>query len=363
MMNVDRRTAALRRRLVSEGMSAFVVTGIPNVRYLTGFEGVFDDGANAACLITPEIARIYTDSRYGEATEAAAAGTTWAVRIPVDSMYVEMCADMSADGVESFALESSVPYGRFRFFSEKFSGRIHVVDQWIETIRQVKEASEIERIAAAASLTDRAFAHVLEILGPGVTEREIGLELEIFMRRNGSVGLAFDPIVASGPNSSRPHASVTNRELETGDLVTLDFGARVDGYCADMTRTVCLGRATDRQREVYSAVREANEAGIAAVRSGLSGRDIDEFAREVLRKRGLVEYFGHGLGHGVGIEVHELPSVNPRGRDPILSGSVITIEPGVYIPGFGGVRIEDLVVVEESGCRLLSSSAKELIEL
>lgn len=362
-MNSDRRAATLRRRLANEGMSAFVVTSIPNIRYLTGFEGVFDSGANAACLITPEIARVYTDSRYAEAAESAAEGTAWAVRTPPDSLYVEMCTDMAADGIESFALESSIPYGRFRFLSEKFAGRICVMDQWIETIRQVKEAAEIERIAAAATLTDRAFDHILGVLSPGMSERDIALELEVFMRRNGSVGLAFDSIVASGQNGSRPHATVTNREIEPGDLITLDFGASVDGYCADMTRTVCIGRATDQQRDVYNAVLEANEAGIAAVRSGVSGADVDAVARGVLERRELAQHFGHGLGHGVGMEVHEMPSVSPRGKESLLAGSVITIEPGVYIPGFGGVRIEDLVVVEESGCRLLSASPKELIEI
>lgn len=362
-MIADHRVAALRRRLQVEQVPAFVVTDIPNIRYVTGFEGVFDDHANAACLVTPEVTLVYTDSRYAEAAQTAAEGTPWNVRIPPESLYIDLCSDITEMGIDGLALESSAPYGRFRFISEKFTGRVKVVDQWVEEIRRVKESAEIERIAAAAELTDRAFDHILGMIEPGVSEHEIGLELEMWMRRHGSVGLAFDPIVASGPNSSRPHASVTNRPLERGDFVTLDFGAKVDGYCADMTRTVCIGAPDERQREVYEAVRAANEAGIAAVRAGMTGASIDAAARDLLGSRDLGQYFGHGLGHGVGIEVHELPSVSPRGRESVLAGAVVTIEPGVYIPGLWGVRIEDLVVVEEAGCRLLSTSTKELIEL
>lgn len=362
-MNADRRVANLRRRLIGEKAQAFLVTSISNVRYLTGFENVFDDAANVALLITPEVSRVYTDSRYSEAAIAAALDTPWIVRVPKDSLYVEMCDELVREGVDSLAMESSVPYGRFKFISEKFGGKVQVTDQWIEDIRQVKEAAEIERIAAAAAITDRAFDHILSMLKPGMRECDIALELEIFMRRSGSTGIAFSPIVASGPNSSRPHASVSDREIEPGDFLTMDFGARVGGYCSDMTRTVVVGRASERQRSVYEAVLEANEAGIKAARAGLPGVEIDGAARSVLGGYKLSPHFTHGLGHGVGLDVHELPSVSPRGRDSVLSGSVITIEPGVYIEGFGGVRIEDLVVVEDGGSRLLSHSPKELIEV
>lgn len=362
-MIIDSRLAALRRRIADEALTALVVTDIANVRYLTGFENVFDDDANVACLITSELARVYTDARYSEASEEAAIGTPWSLRVPPESLYVEMCADLAADGVEKIGLESSVPYGRFRFISEKFGGKVLVVDQWIEEIRQVKEAAEIERITAAAELTDRTFDHILGLIAPGVSESDLALDIEVFMRRNGAQGIAFPPIVASGPNSSRPHARVSAREFEIGDLLTIDMGALVDGYCSDMTRTVVIGAADSRQREVYEAVLEANSAGIAAARAGIPGMDIDAAARAVLAERGLGQYFTHGLGHGVGGQVHELPNVGPRGRDAVASGSVLTIEPGVYIPGFGGVRIEDLVVIDDAGCRVISRSPKELIEI
>lgn len=363
-MNAEHRIAALRRRLVDEGLDAVLVTGAANMTYLTGFEGVIDRGINAACLLTPEVTRFYTDFRYAEAAETAAVGTPWVVRVAKESLYVELCLELKDEGIESLAVESSVPYGRFKFISEQFVGRVDAVHRWVEEIRQVKEPHEIERIAAAAQLGDQAFTHILEFIRPGVTERDVALELEFFMRRNGSDGVAFDPIVASGPNSARPHAQVSDRVIGADEFVKLDFGARIGGYCSDMTRTVVVGRASDRHREIYEAAIEANAIGLKAVRPGLPACEIDAAARDALTARGFGgEYFGHGLGHGVGLDVHELPSIGTISRDSVRIGSVITIEPGVYVQGFGGVRIEDLVVVEETGCRLLTHSTKELLEL
>lgn len=363
-MNAEHRIAALRRRLADEELDAVIITGASNMAYLTGFEHVIDYGINAACLVTLEVSRFYTDFRYQDAAEAAAVGTPWVVRIQKESLYIELCQELREAGFTRVALEASVPYGRFKFISEQFGGRVEAVSQWVEEIRQVKEAHEVERIAAAAELGDRAFEHILGHIAEGVTEREVALELEFFMRRNGSDGVAFDPIVASGPNSARPHAQVSDRVVGAGEFVKLDFGARIDGYCSDMTRTVVVGHASDRHREIYNAALEANEIGLAAVRPGLPACDIDRAAREALAARGFGgEFFGHSLGHGVGLDVHEIPSIGPLNRDSVRIGSVITIEPGVYVPGFGGVRIEDLVVVEEAGMRLLSHATKDLIEL
>jgi Xaa-Pro aminopeptidase len=362
-MVADQRLSALRRRMVQDGIVAFLVTDNANTRYLTGFDAVFDDEANVALLITSDVARIYTDFRYAEAARTAAEATPWALHVQRESLYVEMAEELAQEGVEELCMESSVPYGRFRFVSEKFGGNITVVDQWVEELRQVKERAELERIADAAAVTDATMEHVIGQLAIGKSEQEIALEIEVHMRTHGAEDVAFKPIVASGPNSSRPHASTTDRTLESGDLVTLDMGAKVEGYCADLTRTVCMGEATERQREVYSAVLGANEAAIAGAKAGLSGADIDEIARDYLKQAELSEHFGHGLGHGVGLQVHELPNVSPRGRDAVPAGAVVTIEPGVYVAGFGGVRIEDLAVVEDGGCTLLSASPKALIEI
>jgi Xaa-Pro aminopeptidase len=362
-MVADQRLSTLRRRMVDDGLVAFLATDASNIRYLTGFDGVFDDEANVALLVTKDVARVYTDFRYEEAAREACEATPWALHLQRESLYVEMAEELAEEGIGELAMESSVPYGRFRFVSEKFGGNVTVVDQWIEGIRRVKENAELERMAAAAAITDEAMAHAIGHLALGRTEREIALEIEMHMRTNGAEDVAFKPIVASGPNSSRPHAMTTDRPLQAGDLVTLDMGARVDGYCADLTRTVCMGPADSRQREVYHAVLGANEAAIDGIKSGLRGADVDGIARDALREVGLAEHFGHGLGHGVGLEVHELPNLSPRGRDAVPAGAVVTIEPGVYIPGFGGVRIEDLAVVEDRGCRLLSHATKEFTEI
>ena len=360
-MRAAARLGALRLRLAEEQIPAIVVTDIANVAYLTAFEHVFDTEPAHAAVVTADLSVLYTDSRYAEAARKAAEGTSWEIRVPRENLYITLCADLSEAGVGALALETSVPFGRFRFISEQFKGNVEPVDQWVEELRQVKESDEIERIEAAQALTDAAFTHLLSVLRPGMTEREIALELEVHMRRNGSDGVAFAPIVAAGENSAKPHAQVSDRAIAHGDFVVLDFGARVDGYCADMTRTVLVGEPTDRHREIYDIVRAANAAGAAAVRPGLPGKDIDAAARAVIDGAGYGEYFGHGLGHGVGLEVHELPGVGARASKSVLEGSVITIEPGIYIPGFGGVRIEDLAVVGSDGCRVLTTSTKDLV--
>lgn len=362
-MNAEPRLASVRRQMAKDSLPAMLITGVSNMRYVTGFESVFDSGINAACLVTREIARFYTDRRYSEAATTEAEGTPWAVRVPEESLYIDACAELHEAGVTELVLESSIPYGRFKFISEQFVGSVRVLDRVVEEIRQVKEAHELERIEAAAALTDRAFDHILGMIAPGMTEREVALELEFFMRRNGSDDIAFDPIVASGPNSARPHAGVSDRVIGSGEFLKLDFGARVDGYCSDMTRTVVVGAASDRHREIYEAVRAANAVGVAAVRSGVTGKDVDAAARQSLADAGFGEYFTHGLGHGVGLDVHEMPTLGQRSRDSLRTGAVVTIEPGVYMPGFGGVRIEDLVVVEERGGRTLSASSRDLIEI
>lgn len=362
-MSKARRIEALRARLNPDEVTALVITDPVNVAYVTAFDGVFDGEDAHAAVITPDTAVLYTDSRYGESATTAAEDTPWEVRIVRDSLYIALCQELVASGVEAIGVESSVPQGRFRFISEQFRGHVEAVDQWCEELRQCKEPAEIECIEAAQELTDRALGYILPKLAAGASEWDVALELEMFMRREGSEGVAFPPIVASGPNSAMPHARVTHRRFEAGDFVKLDFGARVAGYCADMTRTVVIGPASDTQRQMYEAVLAANLAGIAAVKPGLPGSAIDSAAREVLVQRGFGEQFTHGLGHGVGLEVHELPGVGPRGKKSVLKDSVITIEPGVYVPGFGGVRIEDLVVVGESGARVLTTSPKDLIEL
>lgn len=362
-MRHPERVNALRERLIDEKIDALMVCKIANVAYVTGFEQVFDTEEAHAAVITADGAWLYTDSRYAEAATAAAQGTEWNVMVPAENLYITACTALADAGVESLALESSVPYGRFRFISEKFGGNVVAIEQWVEDVRQVKSADEIERVAEAQAITDAAFTHILGFVRPGITEIDIALELEFFMRKNGSDGVAFAPIVASGPNSAKPHASVTDRVIQSGDFLKMDFGARFAGYCSDMTRTVVVGRASDKQREIYEVVRAANEAGIQALKAGVPGASVDGAAREVIEAAGYGQNFRHGLGHGVGLEIHESPSLGMKAAKSVHAGSVVTIEPGIYLPGFGGVRIEDLAVVESDGCRVLTTSTKDFLEL
>lgn len=358
------RIENLRRRLANEQAAAFAASHMPNVVYLTGFDGVFDDERGHVALVTADKCVLFTNSLYAQAAREAAdkGGGVWRVEVVSGhTMWEAVEGALGAEGV--LAVEDSMPHSAYLHVKERFTERVAAVHDWVEEIRAVKSVEEIARMEGAQALTDAAFMHVLGILRPGVAEREIAIELEFFMRREGSDGVAFPPIVASGPNSALPHAHVTGRAVEPGDFVTMDFGARLDGYCADMTRTVVVGTASARQREVYEAVLGAHLAGIEAVRPELPGKQIDAAARAVIDRAGLGEYFVHGLGHGVGLEVHELPGVGPKSLAAVPLGSVITIEPGVYIEGFGGVRIEDSVIVEKEGARALPCSPKTLIEL
>lgn len=356
----DGRLASLRERMTVEGIVAFVVTAPANMAYVTGFEGVLDDDPGTVCVVSRESAVVFTDRRYGEAAEAAATGTGWAVDVGAGPLLVRVCDHVAAGRV---AVESSLPYASFRQLSGSLGDRLVVTDLWLEEARQVKDAGEIGRIEAAAALADATMARVPGMLAVGRSEREVALDVEVSLRRDGSEGVAFAPIVAAGPDSARPHAVPGGRLLEQGDLVVVDLGARSGGYCSDLTRTFCIGPATDRQREVHAAVLAANAAGVAAVRAGVTGRDADAAAREVLNCAGLGEAFGHGLGHGVGLEVHELPGVGRTSAEPLPVGSVVTVEPGAYLTGWGGVRIEDLVVVGEDGCTVLSDADRSLIEI
>jgi Xaa-Pro aminopeptidase len=364
-MAVADRVERLRRRLRAEpDAAAFVVTKTSNVAYLSGVVDVFDEHADVACIVTASEAMLLTTFIYADAARSRISGGPWTVQ-EVRAGFYEKVADELDDlaaGHEVVA-EASVPYGRFRYLSERLKGRVRAYDQWVEDIRVVKDAEEIDRIRRAARLSDRAFEYILGRIEPGRREIDIALDLEVFLRTEGSEGVPFPPIVASGPNAAFPHARSADRFLGAGDVLKLDFGARVDGYCSDMTRTVSVGPAADEIREMHGAVLEANAAGLEAVRSDRRASEIDAAAREVLERRGYGERFGHGLGHGVGLDVHESPRLGPRSEDLVPAGAVVTVEPGVYVEGTGGVRIEDLVVVNDTGCEVLTESPRELLEV
>ncbi|WP_326638306.1 aminopeptidase P family protein [Streptosporangium sp. NBC_01755] len=352
-------THALRRErlttlLAAHEADAILVTHGVNVRYLTGL-----DSSNAAVLVRADTAAtLATDSRYFETARRVCSGievieerdvagalATLAGRVAVEADHMPVA--------DYFRLGGDLP---------RLSGLV-------ESVRQIKDEAEIDLIRTACELTDRAFAEVLPELRPGLTEKEVARALERRMVESGADGLAFESIVASGPNGAIPHHSPSDRPLERGDLVTMDFGALYRGYHADMTRTVAIGEPAGWQRELYDLVRASQRAGRRAVRIGAAFHEVDAAARDLIAEAGYGEFFKHGLGHGVGLEIHELPFLSPRKPEPdheharIEDRVPVTVEPGVYLPGKGGVRIEDTLVARDGGPELLTRTTKELLVL
>ena len=280
-----------------------------------------------------------------------------------ESLSDTLQALLREDGLTEIRVEPSVPLHLYRQV-ERIPG-IHVrisedpVSQW----REIKDDWEVAQLAEAGRITDDAFAGILPFLRPGVTELEIAAKLTYYMCEAGASGNSFPPIVASGVNSSMPHAMPGTRRLQDGDFVTMDFGCIYEGYCSDMTRTVVLGRASDRQREIYETVLAAQKATLEAIHAGMRGKDIDAVARNIINAAGFEGCFGHGLGHSVGLEIHEPPYANARSEEIVGEGMLMTVEPGIYVDGFGGVRIEDLVAVTADGHENLTNSPKELTEI
>ena len=248
-----------------------------------------------------------------------------------------------------------------RLYSEKLEGELVPASGFMHRLRGQKDAQELERLEQAQRIAEKALTQILMELRPDVTEKEIAARLQYLMLHFGAEKMSFDPIVASGPNGSMPHAVPTDRKIREGEFVTMDFGCVYGGYCSDMTRTVCVGQPTEEMRQVYDVVLSAQLAGIAAARAGAAGAKIDGAARHVIEQAGYGEFFGHSFGHGVGVEIHESPNASPANDKPMAAGSVISAEPGIYLPERFGVRIEDVIVLTEDGCRNITKAPKELL--
>jgi Xaa-Pro aminopeptidase len=361
-MSCSARRAALRALLPGAGVDALLVTDPVNVRYLTGFTG-----SNAALLVHADgdgASRFCTDGRYR--TQAAAEVPDLETVIDRASA-LELAKQAPTLGVERLGFESdAVTVDAYDALAEAAGGvRMHRVPGLVQRLRAVKDAVEVEALRRACAVGDAALADLLEAGGlrPGRTEREVALDLEDRMRRHGAAGPAFETILAAGANSAVPHHRPTAAELRRGDLVKLDFGALVDGYHSDMTRTVVLGRPADWQRELHALVTEAQAAGRAALAPGAEVTAVDAAARGVVERAGRGEEFVHGLGHGVGLQIHEAPYVGKTGTGTLSAGMVVTVEPGVYLAGRGGVRIEDTLVVRDDGPELLTHTTRELLHL
>ncbi|MEU7885227.1 aminopeptidase P family protein [Microbispora bryophytorum] len=348
------RRARLAEALREHEAAAVLVTWPVNVRYLTGLAS-----SNAAALVTATgEAALATDSRYLETARAVCSGVE-----VIEDRDVAGALLKRGQGAARVAVEADhMPVGLFQRLAAEHAGLVPV-GGLVEAVRAVKDEGEIAALRRACAITDEAFSLVVERVAPGVTEREIARWLEAAMVELGADKPAFDSIVASGPNGSIPHHSPSDRPVERGDLVTMDFGARYDGYHADMTRTVAVGPPATWQRDLYDLVRQAQRAGRHAVRAGATAHEVDAAARDVIAEAGHAERFGHGLGHGVGLEIHELPFLGPGKTGRLEDRVPITVEPGVYLPGRGGVRIEDTLVTRGDGPELLTLTTKELLVL
>jgi len=356
----QRRLAALVHGLTTAHVDGLLVTSLANVRYLTGFSG-----SSALLLVTPRDVVLITDFRY-QTQVAEEVGDFARVGIEPQSLWIGLWQHLGQlPHVKVVGFESA------HLLHRDFQRLLENGTRWqwrptvdlVETLRERKDENEVALIEAAAKVATTALEKTLRQVRAGMTELEVAGVLEKALRDEGSEGFPFPSIVASGPRAALPHARSSPRRIETGDFLLIDFGAEVHGYCADVTRTVVVGRATGEQREIYEVVRGANELASQRVHAGLSGRDADALARDYIQSRGYGELFGHSLGHGVGLEVHEAPRLARTAEGALAEGAVVTIEPGIYRPGWGGVRIEDDVVLEASGPRILTQFTRELIEL
>lgn len=353
------RQQALRALLEAEGLDALLVTHLPNVRYLTGFTG-----SAALLVVHRDGAVLISDFRYAVQAQQEA-GEVAAIEIDQVSVWDRLARVLAGAAPELVGIEAHALTVRdAERVSAATTARVMPAGELVEQLRAVKTAEEVAAIRAAATLAHEALAATLPTVRAGQTEREVAATLEAELRRRGSEWHPFPTIVASGPRSALPHARTSGRTIGAGEWLLLDFGAQVDGYCADLTRTVVVGaRADERQRTVYELVQTAQRRAREQVRPAMTGRDGDALARDIIQARGFGDAFGHSLGHGLGLEVHEAPRLSPTNDAPLPAHAVVTIEPGVYLPGWGGVRLEDDVYLGPAGPECLTDGRTELVEL
>lgn len=367
-MSNERRIDGVLGKLGAIDREALLVTSSTDVRYLTGFSG-----SNGQVLITSRGSWFFSDPRYSERAKALVRGaeiriyegrtteTSWEGS---PGAVLKEC--LSTAGTKQLGVDPThVTMAEIESLRAVLPG-IDLVptDPVVGDLRRVKDGEELAAIREACAVASDAFGYIVDRIVPGVSEREIAVELEFWMRRNGADAVSFDPIVGSGPLSAHIHHTPSERPFEKGDLVLMDFGALVRGYCSDLTRTVVIGHARPEIEEIYSRVLESQRQGIGALRAGVHGRAVDAAARKVMEDSGHAEHFGHGLGHGVGLDIHEAPRLSKTSPDVLRAGEVVTVEPGIYIPGIGGVRIEDCVLVTEDGAEVLGTAPKdELMEV
>jgi Xaa-Pro aminopeptidase len=351
------RLNRLRARLDSAGADAIVLAKAPNVTYVSGFVG-----SAGMAVVTAREAFLVVDFRY---VEQAAAQAPDFSRVQATGQIIDAVAEVvRGTGARRVGVEEDyLPVGLFRRLSSAVAPADVVPIGGLDHIRWLKSADEVDTIRRAVRVAEQAFTDVLPAIRPGSVERDIAVALEERLRRRGSQRLPFEIIVASGARAALPHGVAGDRVIGRGECVTVDFGAVVDGYVSDCTRTVITAPADARHREIYRIVLQAQQAALAGLRPGLTGREADALARRVITEAGYGDAFGHSLGHGVGLAVHEGPTLSPREEAVLAPGAVVTVEPGIYLPGWGGVRIEDLVVITGDGCEDLAALPKDMIEV
>ncbi|MCI3920166.1 Xaa-Pro peptidase family protein [Paenibacillus sp. TRM 82003] len=353
------RLQKLRGLLRTEGLEAILIASPVNRKYITGFTGTA-----GYVVATADNAWLFTDFRYvSQATEQAAG---FEIVEHGTSALASILETLKAAGVSKLGFEQQhVSYGAYLQYAKELGEAVTLVptDGLVERLRRVKDEDELAVMRKAVAIADAAFEHILTVLKPGLSEKEVALEIEWFMRKQGASGTSFDMIVASGERSALPHGVASDRLIGNNEFVKMDFGALYQGYCSDLTRTVVIGTPTPKHKEIYDVVLEAQLAALEGIRPGMQGKAGDALARDVIAKHGYADRFGHGTGHAVGMDIHESPRLSKTEEALLEPGNVVTVEPGIYLPGFGGVRIEDIVVVTENGCDILTKSRKEFITL
>lgn len=354
---MNSRLINLQEKIYAEEVDAFLITKIPNVTYFSGFRG-----DSSALFIGKNFRKLITDGRYIE--QAAIQSKNFQLVKQTEGLYKKIVEEIKNSACKKIGIEGLVMTVAEHSYLKKELAGVEFKSVELDTLRQIKDATEIENIRRACKIADDAFEKILEVIKPGVREFEVAAELEYFMRRLGSEAAAFTTIVASGWRSSLPHGTATDKKICAGELVTIDFGAIYNGYCSDITRTICVGKASDEQRKIYNLVLDAQLYGLEIITAGKSGKDIDAAVRNRLTAAGYEKFFVHGLGHGVGLEIHEEPRLSKLSKcEKLLPNMIVTDEPGLYIENFGGVRIEDTVLVTSEKAQPLTCSPKNLIEL
>jgi Xaa-Pro aminopeptidase len=347
----------LRSHFDSLGIDGILISSPYNRRYMSNFTGTA-----GSILITKEQALFITDFRYVEQATKQCIGFTIVKHGP--SLLKEVVSQAEKFGVKKLGFEEDyTSFSTYRAYKDKLKAEFVPISGVIEKLRLIKTDSEIKILKEAADIADAAFKHILDFIHPGLTELEVSNELEFFMRKAGASGSSFDTIVASGSRSALPHGVASDKVIEKGDFVTLDYGAYYQGYVSDITRTVSVGEPDPKLKEIYGIVLEAQMRGVDGIKPGMTGKEADALTRDYITEKGYGEYFGHSTGHGIGLEVHEGPTLSMRSDLTLEPGMVVTVEPGIYIPGLGGVRIEDDTLITKNHNELLTHSTKELIIL